>query len=320
MVIFVYGEDTFRSRAYVREQVKKFKQTRDPQGLNVVFLDGKKEKLSTILGEIVSAPFLAERRMVVIENMLSTSDKEAVEELIDRVKKNAIPETNAVLFWQGEPLGKTKEIKELYTLLSKEKYVQNFEKLSISQLKAWVEKEVQERGGVFEKGVAEYVVEQTGGDMWLLNTLVDQLISFKKDVPISLKDVALFVVNKVDDDMFKLVEAVLAQNTGKAFGFLMDQRQKGFEEQELFGLLIWNIRILLELRDVFDREDQLPSDVMAKELGIHPFVVKKNFALMKRYSLVFLKGLYQELLEIDNKTKTGFANQSVLMDMFVARI
>jgi DNA polymerase III delta subunit len=59
---------------------------------------------------------------------------------------------------------------------------------------------------------------------------------------------------------------------------------------------------------------------MAKVLKMHPFVVKKNLAIVKKYSTEKLKKIYADLLDIDIKTKTGFAEQAVLMDLFVGRI
>ena len=67
MIIYIYGEDDFNSRRYLRRAVEQFKTQRDPQGYNTVFLDGKKESAGKLFGEISAAPFLSEKRMVVIE-------------------------------------------------------------------------------------------------------------------------------------------------------------------------------------------------------------------------------------------------------------
>jgi len=37
MIIYIYGEDTFRSHQYLKQQIERFKKERDPQGMNVVF-------------------------------------------------------------------------------------------------------------------------------------------------------------------------------------------------------------------------------------------------------------------------------------------
>ena len=101
MIIYIYGADTFRSRKYLREMVEQFKKKRDPQGYNVVFVDAQKQP-EKILGEILTAPFLAEKRMIIVENVLSISDKELLAGLMERIAKGKTPESNVVVFWQGE--------------------------------------------------------------------------------------------------------------------------------------------------------------------------------------------------------------------------
>jgi DNA polymerase III delta subunit len=64
----------------------------------------------------------------------------------------------------------------------------------------------------------------------------------------------------------------------------------------------------------------MASDALAKTLGLHPFVVKKTLPLVRRYPLEKLKDIYEQLLQIDIKTKTGQGSQSELLDLFVGKI
>jgi DNA polymerase-3 subunit delta len=124
---------------------------------------------------------------------------------------------------------------------------------------------------------------------------------------------------KVDDNIFNMVDAIVSGNRKQAFKLLEEQRRLGQDSYKLFGLITWQFRILLGMRDLFDREDNLSSDQMAKKLGIHPFVAKKNLYLVKRFSLNKLKDLHRQLLDIDFKTKTGQGDQDLLVDLFVGK-
>jgi DNA polymerase-3 subunit delta len=125
---------------------------------------------------------------------------------------------------------------------------------------------------------------------------------------------------KVDDNVFNMVEAVVSGNRKQAYKLLTEQRRLGEEDGKLFGLILWQFRILVNLRSLFEAEDNLTADQMAKKLGLHPFVVKKNLALVKRMSLVRLKEIYEMLLDIDKKIKTGRGDQSLLIDVLVGKI
>lgn len=318
MVIFIYGEDSFRSREYLKEQIEKFKKARDPRGYNVVVLDGKKETSNKILSEVLSTPFLAERRMIVITNILSSADKELTQVLMERIKDEKIPESNVVVFWQGEPLSKIKEVKELGELLKQEKYVQRFDLLVGVKLINWIEQEVVRRGGNIDRSAVDCLVKHLSQDMWQMNLVLDQVVAYKKSEQITQKDVLLFVVERAEDKLFGLVDAVVVGDKRQAYKLLEEQRGFGLEEERLFGLLIWQIRILLEMRDLFEREDGLTSADMAKKLKINPYIAKKNLVLVKQRSLYDLKKMYQELLNIDVKIKTGTASSALLLDKFVA--
>ena len=195
MIIFFHGPDTFRSRKQLKQMIEKFKRDRDPQGLNVVRLDAEREQPGRILTEMLSSPFLAERRMIVIENLLTAKHEDLMQDILRRIEEKSLPESNVIVFWdavsapsekkkkEGRPStgsgqAKTKAAKELFARLQKEKYAQAFDALRGVKLSAWIASEVKERGGVIEKAAIQYLVQNVGGDMWRFNSLIDQVVSY----------------------------------------------------------------------------------------------------------------------------------------------
>lgn len=324
MIIYIYGADTFRSRQYLKEQVEKFKIARDPQGYNVVFVDAAKAEPGKVLSEITSAPFLAEKRMIVVENILSSND-ELLGEIKTRVENKKIPESNVVIFWQGEKAttkGKQKKnvlADELENILLKEKYAQEFPLLSEDKLLIWINQELKKINGKISRPAAMFLARNVNGDMWALSGLLSQLSLYAGDREIELSDVQLFLGEKADDNVFNLVEAIVSGNHKQAFKLLADQENLGEDKFKIFGLVVWQFRLLLQMRSLFENEDGLTSDKAAAKLKIHPFVARKNWAVVKKHSLVKLKEIYNQLLEIDIKTKTGRGDQSMLLDLFVSR-
>jgi len=264
-------------------------------------------------------PFLAEKRMVVIKNVLSSKDTEALESLVGGIKNKKVPENNVVIFYQSEPLGKTKICAELAKILAKEKWARHFELLAGAQLAGWIKEEVIKRGGAINSTAINFLAQNTGNDMWYLNSLLDQLVTYAEKREITLADAQLFLEEKVDDNIFNMADAVASGNHRLAFKLIQEQRRLGQEEGYLFGMITRQFRILITMRDLFNRQENISSDQMAKMLALHPFVVKKSLPLMKRLSLDKLKQIYDNLLEIDIKTKTGQADQSLLLDLFVGK-
>lgn len=321
MILFLHGSDTFRSRRYLAQSVEKFRRERDPGGYNVAVVDGASAPLGKLEAEIFATPFLAEKRMIVVENLLSSGDKEALAGAAALIADKKIPENSVVIFWQGESLSKVKEAKELEAILAKEKFARQFAPLSGAKLSDWIQGEVKARGGSIAPDALDYLAVNAGGDPWLLNSLIEQLTAYAAgERPIILADVGLFLPEKIDDNIFNMVDAIVSGNHKVAFRLLAEQRRLGEEDGRLFGLILWQFRILLQIADLLEREGAITSDAVSRRLGIHPYAAKKSFALARRYSLAKLEAVFERLLAIDIKTKTGQAGQGMLIDLFVAAV
>ncbi len=320
MLIYIYGEDTFRSRNYLKQQVDRFKKERDPQGLNAIFLDGQKVDTSQLWNEVMAMPFLAEKRMVIIKNILSSKDTDLIESVVEGIKNQKVPEKNIIVFYQDESVGKSKLVQELQKLLAKEKWAKEFTSMAGVQLVDWIKTETVERGGVINLAAAAYLGQNAGKDIWYIDSLISQLVAYAGGKEITLADAQLFLEEKVDDNIFNMVDAIVMGNRKLAFKLIEEQRRLGEEEGLIFGMALRQFRILISIRDLFNRQENITSDTMAKMLDLHPFVVKKSLPFVKKYSLDKLKNIYNQLLEIDIKTKTGQADQSLLIDLFVGKL
>jgi DNA polymerase-3 subunit delta len=357
MIIFIYGKDTYRSKQSLSKMVEKFRVERDPQGLNLVRLDAESGK-QNIIQEILSAPFLAEKRMVVLENVLVSKNDALQKELLARIEAKTLPEDVILVIWEGIEKPKLKQAKELFERLLKEQYTQYFEELTGAKLTGWILAEVKSRGGAIERDAAHLLGTNVGADMWRLNGLIEQLIGYtlspyqgelegvfsteskvhKEQTEVSSpnrppltppdrggraitpSDVQLFTEEKVDDNIFTLVDAIVSRQTKHVYTMMQEQYRQGNDAGYLFAMIIRQFRILLQLRDLYDRGENLQSASLAKELGLHPFVIKKSLPMVKRYPLAELKQIHAQLLDIDIKTKTGQGDQSMLLDLFVGRV
>ncbi|MFA7245101.1 MAG: DNA polymerase III subunit delta [Candidatus Magasanikbacteria bacterium] len=316
MIIFLYGKDTYRSKQQLKKMVEKFKVERDPQGYNVVDLDCEKEDKNNILQQMLTSPFLAEKKMVILKNLLTTTEhKDFLKEIKKRIEENNFPENNIIVFWENTDIFKNKNSKELSEVLKTEKFAQFFGELKGLDLSNWIKQEVSLRGGKIEVPSLNYLLQNFSLDMWSLSNLLDQLLSY--NTAIDLVTTQKFVEEKIDDNIFNLVDAIVAGQKNKAFKMIRKQYEKGEDAQFIFAMLLRQFRILLEMREIYEKQDSIHSNDLAKMLGLHPFVVTKSLVFVKRYTLSHLKNIYLKLLEMDTKTKTGQGDQSLLIDVLV---
>ena len=318
MLIIFYGKDSFRSHKHMKEMTAKFKKDRDPQNLNTIILDCEKDK--NILEQVLASPFLCEKRMVILKNLLISKNADTQEEIIKYIKEKRIPEENVILFWEGTDSFKTTIAKKLFELLVKEKYSQNFEEFKGVKLGSWILTQTKDRNGKITPEAVQYLMLHSKNDMWKIDSLLDQLCAYCGKEEIKEEDVQLFLDEKADDNIFNLVDVIVGRQEKQAYKMIREQYRKGEDVQFIFSMLLRQFRILLELRDLFERSDKNTSDVLAKKLNLHPFVVKKSLPLVRQYDLMKLKNIYKQLLDLDIAIKTGQGNNQTLLDMFVAKV
>ena len=306
MYILTCGEDTYRSRQHLQKMIASFKEKRDPQGLNVSFLDCKKLEPGVLWEHLGTVPFLAEKRMVVLQGFLENAPKELNEALLAKLEAGAFADTAVTVFFET-----TSDFKKnpLFDFLKKQPYSSAFPLLAEHERETWVKNETRERGMSVTTGAARMIAASVA-ETWQLIRVVEQACALAGAEEIQRAHVEPFIEPPLDDNIFNFTDALAAGNTRRALELLHDQRRADANEFYLLTMITRQFRILLQLKDGV-------SGDAAKELGIHPFVIKKSLPLARRYSPAQLQTIYRNLFTIETLLKTTATPADALLDQFV---
>lgn len=320
MIIFVYGQDLYRSQAYVRRLVDKFKVERDAAGCNVIEIEAATAKQpGQILQEILAAPFLAEKRLVVLRNFLSAKDAPDRATVLERIIAGTLPEDTITLFWESTSTFKTKEAKALFAELKKSKFCEEFAPLSPPEAQRWVTQEAERRGTKIDPGAATQLVTNLGTDTWSLSTTVDQLVAYAAGRTITVADIAQFVPEKVPDNIFALAEAIANGQAKQVFAQCQEQYRLGQDSIYIHAMLVRQFRILIGIAGWLQAEPRAAAPEIAAALGIHPYVAQKSLALAKKIPLTRLTRAHQLLAELDQAAKSGQGEHRQLFEIFLGK-
>lgn len=324
MFIYLYGPDTYRSRQYLKKTIKDFQTKRDPSGMNCVTFDALKTEPGQILEALVASPFLADKRLVAVENLGQKRDREFWDTLLELAANNRKPDSTVAIFWD-EDVPKGKLGHGFFDFLKKQSYSQLFETLSADKLTAWVQEQLVENGVTIDPRALRYLVDHPlAQEMWQFVAELNKLIAYagqKADKTIGSKEVELLWPAAIDENVFHFLDALLQRNTKQAIKLLHDQWQsEDGDPGKLFGTLIWQFKSLILIKDYLTLNPGATSDETAQYLGLHPFSVKKSLAVLRGFTMERLKAIYRQLLEIDIKTKTGQGELPVLLDWLVADV
>lgn len=321
MVIYLSGEDTFRSRERLKQLRQAFVKKYDPSGINVMHLEGNGLKFETFQSAVASQGFLSSRRFVVIDRPFE-ADKKTQEAIADYVREKEVPDETIVVFWTDEqgPTRKRKDV-EPSTLVKVLKAVRNherFESLEPAEVERWIGRRAKELGVSVERAAAERLASAVSSNLWLAANELDKLSHLAHGRAISAADVASSIGQPVEADIFAMTDALSRKDAGQASFLLERLLQSGANELYLLTMLARQVRILLSVGDLA-RQEPNPATI-ASRLKLHPFVVKKALQQVRTFSQRELVTAHDRLVEVDFKLKNTRANPRALLELFVLSV
>lgn len=337
MLIFLYGEDDFRSRRKLKELKQRFLREVDPSGNSLSVLNGEKIGIQEINEAVSASSLLSKKRMIIIENLFSNKSISIFKELRDYFKKKKLPtdSDNIIVFWdffaEKKKLPKVKD--DFFKFLSKEKFSQEFKVLSNTEATAWAKKEIVARGGKISNLAAMELTSLLGSDLWQINNEIDKLINNKAgqklklvdgavnapaDVEISAEDVKNLVRGQFDENIFALTDALSAKNKALVARVFEEQIKAGLTDTYLLNMITRQFRILLQIRQALD--SGIAPRAITPLLKIHPFVAQKGVNQARNFSLVYLKKVLSKLVEIDYLMKSGKIDIKTSLSLLMAKI
>lgn len=320
MLLMVYGDDGFRVKKKARDFVDKFVMKYDPTRLNVdeiVFAKKDELDLAAVTEAIGAAPFLSAKRMLRIDGLFSFVTTKPDAEQWMRVL-GRVPESTIVILVDHVGVDKVEKIelaKRLGGIGGVLKYA--FPALVGLELRGWIIERAKERGAVMVPAIADGLIERIGNDSWRLETEVAKLAAYAGDAPITAEMVSSLVGRGYSDDMFGFIDAMAAGKPAYALQKLAEERSAGAEDFPLFGMLVRQIRLLLQVRALCDEAPKTGKQDVSNRLGIHPFVAQKLLAEVARRPALALELMHSRAAELDLAMKRGL-DPSVAVDRLVA--
>ncbi|HTM68746.1 MAG TPA: DNA polymerase III subunit delta [Candidatus Binatia bacterium] len=317
MFFLLYGEDTFRSRRKLSAMRERFSATRDAAGLNAAALRAKDATVDQVAEAIYASPFLAEKKLVVLDGFLGSpaADQERIKALLEKK-----PESTHVIFYEEAGAGEfAKSL--LYPLLKAQKYSEEFAPLSGAQLERAAIDECAAAGAQLSPRAARALLVAVGTDAWRLHEELAKLCAYAKATGKAIDEalVAELVAGAQEESLFAFIDACAEGRCGEAGTMLERLLESGAAELQILNMLEKHYRTLIAVADLAERGER-DKNAVAKRLGIHPFPAGKALALARRHSPAVLRARYDDLLAIERQIKTSAARPNALLGLFIAKL
>lgn len=301
MIIFLYGEDTYRLNQ-ARDDIIAQYQAKHSSGFNLFKIDGRAAGMvQEVKDALRSASLFSEVKLVLIKDLFS--EAEAAAEIKEILKEKLTDPKVVVLVIHPGTEAQAKP-KELFNLLSaKTNLVRNFEPLQGAKLQVWLKKEALDRGTKFASGALAKFSVVAGSDSWARIQNLDKLANYCAEDPITPADIDLLIKTENEANVFEFIDALGSGQKSRAFSLLAKELTSGRDPYYLLTMVVYQFRNLLMVKDLTERN--LSAQEVAQKSGLHPFVVKKAISATSRMKIEDLKCRYQEILELEQATKQG---------------
>lgn len=315
MIIFLYGQDTYRSHQKLSEIIESYKKIHK-SGLNLRYVEGGDFNFEDAKNETQTISMFDEKKLIIFKNALDKLKEE--DKALDFFKKFIASQDIIVVYEEKEADKRLSLVK----FLGKESKVQEFQFLDGPKLKTWAKSQIDDYGGKIDPLAMEKLIEYVGSDLWWMKNEIEKLVNYKNGKAISVADVDLLVKPKIEPEIFKTIDAIAFNSkwSGKkqALKLLHDHLEKGDHPLYLLSMINFQFRNLLIIKDLMEKN--VPYYSIPKITKMHPFVVKKTYEQAGKFTFQELKKIYQKIFQVDLSIKTGKINPTAALDFLIVSI
>lgn len=323
-VYIFYGDDDLAMQEAVADLRGRFAASSAAQ-LNTERFDGRQLELARLEEVCLSAPFLAERRLVIVENSDQlTRHKTPRQHLLDLLDR--LPPSTALVLLVRLDLERKSDLsnfRKRSELLSWAQdrsaqpapYVRACVRPSGGDFVRWIVARAERYGGAIEPGAAQLLAETVADEPRLADQELRKLLDFvDRARPVSRRDVERLTPLYGQSDIFAMVDAVGARDARAALAHLHELLRHD-EPRYAFVMIVRQFRLLIQAREVLDAG----LDPVT-EMDVHPFVARKVAAQARNFSLQHLERVYHQLYSLDLDSKTGRALLVPALDELIVRL
>lgn len=178
---------------------------------------------------------------------------------------------------------------------------------------AYVYKLFEKYGIVADDLVISEFLKRTNNDAMLINNEVKKLALYGDRITMAVLD--LLVAKPIDDNIFDLVNFIMANKKDEALKLYRDLIVKNEEPVAIIALIATQLRFFI---DVFTLSDEkMSQDDIAKQLKVHPYRVKLALNNKRFIKLQTLKNNMEYLYQLDFDIKSGKIDRFFGLELFL---
>ncbi len=303
MIITLTGENPFAIANAERQLIDAFAAKHGANGVERV--DAEDLTAARLPDLLQGATLFSPARLVVIKNL--GANKPMLEPLAAALA--TVADDTTVVIADGALDKRTK----LYKFLKTKSNFKEFAPLGENELTKWLQAEAAKMGGTLGMPEARFLLARAGHDQWRLANELQKIIANQPEP--SRETIEQLVEPTPEGTAFELLDAALAgkhHDVARLLAALKTQE----DPYKLFGLLASQVHTLAVVATAGTRS----SDDIARQAGLHPFVVRKTQQVAKRLGAASVAQVAADVATCDMQLKSTGADPWDVLQLCLQKI
>jgi len=304
------GKDKFRIRMRVKAITSGL--TAKLANLQQVYITSE-INLTDLAEHLNTQSLWGEQKLVITEGLLSSKNQNIVSFVQNWLQQIDLP-TKLILIEENDPIKKVSQI----LIDNSNIEIEHYPLLASAELRQWLQQYLKTNNINLETPTIAWLLNNFGGDLWRLSNELTKLKWLFAGQTISLNMAKEVVIPVVSDNVFATIDALAQRNLVLANRLINTQLTAGTSEAELITLIAYQFRNITLIKML--SAQKLSQTEIAKQVGIHPYVVKKSVQFMRDFSWPQLQRIMMLIQKIDQATKRSQTPPKIGLDILMAQV
>ena len=161
-----------------------------------------------------------------------------------------------------------------------------------------------------------YFLNIVGNNLENIKNELEKLIMYKiNDKIINNDDIDKICIKNIEEEIFELTDAIIANNKQKSINLLNEFLNKNYEEIAIIALLASQFRFLYQVKRLENKNKNYTE--IAKILEVNPYRVKFTQKKLYNYREKDITERIKQLAKMDHDIKLGLIDKKLALELFI---
>ena len=317
MISVFYGKNDFSIDA----EISKIRLTVTPEEVrevNSLSLMENTVTKSEFLSAVLTVPFMANKRVVIVSNLISKLNSKKVlddsewSDIIEQLK--LVPDSTDLIFREYDFDKRNYLFKKISNLCD----IRHFPLLRPNELKQWVTDKVNNMGMAIDLKAVNLIVDFIGSDLRTIDSELNKLSLYSDEGLITESDVQVMVAYVKDQSIFRLVDLALEGRNSEALKITQILLNYGSSPNMIVRMMQRQLRLLLIASDL--RKRNIKTSEFSQRLSLSGYPLQKTLEMERRFAFSKLLEIYNLILNSDIRVRSGLMTDVTSLDLLISEM